>query len=61
VARHYRDGAGAWQYEELTEGDVPIPCPETALALDAIYAGVEREGDEYWPRPRRVREAEPTA
>ena len=36
-----------------------VPCPELRLTLDEIYAGVERESDDLWPRPRRVREPEP--
>lgn len=54
VHRHWRDADGAWRYEVVTPesgGRVPVPCPETVLTLDAIYAGVTLR-----PRVRRVKE-----
>jgi Uma2 family endonuclease len=60
VERHYRDAGAAWRYDDVAgAGDVPVPCPETALTLDEIYDGVVREAGGYWPRPRRVRERDP--
>jgi Uma2 family endonuclease len=40
VERHWRGADGEWRAEELAEGAVPVPCPEAALPLDVIYAGV---------------------
>lgn len=42
VQRHWRDEEGVWWDAEVTgQGQVPLPCPETTLTLDDIYAGVE--------------------
>lgn len=41
VQRHWRDEEGVWWDAEVSgEGQVPLPCPETTLTLDDIYAGV---------------------
>ena len=59
VERYHRDDDGAWRRDDITgSGEVTVPCPATILTLDEIYDGVEREGGEPWPRPRRVREPE---
>lgn len=41
VDRHWRDGTGEWQRDELVgEGTISVPCPETTLTLDEIYEGL---------------------
>lgn len=41
VDRYHRDHDGAWQRAPLIgDGSVPVPCPETDLALAAIYEGL---------------------
>lgn len=43
VQRHWRDEEGVWWDAEVSgHGHVPLPCPETTLTLDDIYAGVGR-------------------
>lgn len=38
IERHYRDADGVWQRaDHLNDGVIPVPCPETELALDDIY------------------------
>jgi Uma2 family endonuclease len=38
VERHYRDDSGAWQAEILSEGGIPVPCPQgVELSLTGIY------------------------
>ena len=57
VERHWRDAMGAWRAEIVTPesgGQVPVPCPDTMLTLDAIYAGVSLR-----PRLRRLKERAP--
>ncbi|HEY0780308.1 MAG TPA: Uma2 family endonuclease [Gemmatirosa sp.] len=57
VERHWRDAGGAWRSELVTPesgGQVPVPCPDTVLTLDAVYAGVTLR-----PRLRRVKERAP--
>ncbi len=42
VDRFWRNDAGEWHRAEiLGTGMVPVPCPETELSLDEIYARVE--------------------
>jgi Uma2 family endonuclease len=42
VQRHWRDEQGVWWDAEVSgRGQVPLPCPETTLTLNDIYAGVE--------------------
>jgi len=42
VDRHWRDGDGAWQWEQyLVDGSVPIPRVDAPLTLDEIYEGVD--------------------
>lgn len=39
--RHFRDERDRWcQVELVGEGVVPIPCPQTELSLQEIYAGL---------------------
>jgi Uma2 family endonuclease len=39
VERHWRDDEdAAWSEEDITSGEVPTPCINTALSLQAIYA-----------------------
>ena len=55
VHRHWRDDAGLWQRETITDaiGVVPLPCPGGAvLTLDEIYADADVPTDP--PRPWRV-------
>jgi Uma2 family endonuclease len=40
VECHYRDGDGPWRSLLVDSGTVAVPCPETALSLTDIYAGV---------------------
>lgn len=41
VERHWRETVDApWQVAFLTDGHVPIPCPETSIALVDVYAGL---------------------
>jgi Uma2 family endonuclease len=42
VERHWRDEADQWWQAEVAgaEGVVPVPCPETELALPQIYEGL---------------------
>lgn len=41
VERHWRDAAREWHFEEIVgTGSVAVPCPETELALEQIYARV---------------------
>lgn len=41
VERHWRETVDApWQAVFLTDGHVPIPCPETSIALADIYTGL---------------------
>lgn len=41
VEWYMRDDEGTWWKAELAgQGDVPLPCPETSLSLDDIYAGI---------------------
>ncbi len=57
VERHWRDASGAWRSEIVTPesgGRVAVPCPDTVLTLDAVYAGVTLR-----PRLRRVKERAP--
>ena len=54
VERHWRDASGVWHSEIITPesgGRVPVPCPETVLTFDEIYARVTVR-----PRLRRVKE-----
>lgn len=38
VERHYRGDDGAWhRADHVTDGAIPVPCPETTLTLDGIY------------------------
>jgi hypothetical protein len=40
--RHWRDEQGVWWDAEVSgQGRVPLPCPETTLTLDEIYAGID--------------------
>jgi Uma2 family endonuclease len=42
VQRHWRDEQGVWWDAEVSgQGRVPLPCPETTLTLDEIYAGID--------------------
>jgi Uma2 family endonuclease len=59
VERHWRDGAGAWQHESVTDaagGRIPVSAPSTILTLDAIYEGVDVPPAATTGGPRRVRE-----
>lgn len=41
VERRFRDADGVWQRaDHFSGGSVPLPCPETRLALDDIYRGL---------------------
>jgi Uma2 family endonuclease len=40
VERYWRNEEGEWA-ALYNEGSVPVPCPETTLALQEIYAGLE--------------------
>jgi Uma2 family endonuclease len=41
LERHWRDAAGEWRLEEVVgTGSVAVPCPETELSLEEIYARV---------------------
>jgi Uma2 family endonuclease len=42
VTLYMRDATGEWNREEaVATGRLAIPCPETVLSVDDIYAGVE--------------------
>jgi Uma2 family endonuclease len=42
VVRHFRDAAGAWWDEDITEdGAIRLHCPETTLTLNRIYRGID--------------------
>ena len=42
VERYWRDEEGEWRQAALyNKGSVPIPCPETTLALGEIYEGLQ--------------------
>lgn len=40
VTRHDRDEQGRWWEAELTEGTVPLPCPELTLTVADVYEGL---------------------
>jgi Uma2 family endonuclease len=42
VVRHFRDAAGAWWDEDITEdGAIRLHCPDTTLTLNRIYRGID--------------------
>jgi Uma2 family endonuclease len=42
VDRHWRDTPDfTWHGAFLTEGTIPLPCPDTELSLSAIYEGLD--------------------
>jgi len=40
ITRWWRSTDGVWADEELTSGEVPVPCLSKTLSIDAIYARV---------------------
>jgi Uma2 family endonuclease len=43
VERHWRDAAGDWQLERLTDGRIQIPCIDAELTLDTVYEGIKHD------------------
>lgn len=62
VERHWSDEHGRWWHATVnpqrTNGRIHVPCPETELTLDEIYAGVDPDPPEQPDDAllRRVRE-----